>query len=58
MIYIGAHQVQNHKYGVTGCTIKIYKFCTYVTPKYANCGAKHQVTIFRCPARLKTLAKA
>ncbi len=33
------------------------KICTHVTPKCANCGAKHQATAFRCPARLKAQAE-
>ena len=41
-----------------GCTVKMGKICTHVTPKCANCGAKHQATAFKCPARLKAQAEA
>ncbi len=58
VIFAGAHKVQDHRCGVTGCTMKIGKICTHVTPKCANCGTKHQATAFRCPARLKAQAEA
>lgn len=38
---------------VTGCTTKIGKICTHITPKCANCEGNHQATAFKCPARLK-----
>ena len=38
--------------------MKIGKICTHVTSNCANCGAKHQATAFRCPARLKAQAEA
>ena len=58
VICAGAHKVQDHRCGVIGCTMKMGKICTHVTPKCANCGAKHQATTFRCPARLKAQAEA
>ncbi len=58
VICAGAHKVEDHRYGVTGCTVRMGKICTHVTPKCANCGAKHQATAFRYPARLKAQAEA
>ena len=58
VICAGAHKVENHKCGVTGCTTKVGKICTHVTPKCANCGGNHQATAFRCPARLKAQAES
>ena len=54
----GAHRVENDRCGVTGCTIKMGKICTHITPKCANCGGNHQATAFKCPARLKAQAEA
>ena len=53
VICAGAHKAQNHRYGVTGYTIKIGKICTHVTPKCANCEGNHQARAFKCLARLK-----
>ena len=58
MICAGAHKTEDHRCGVTGCTVKMGKICTHVTPKCANCGGKHQATAFRCPARAKAQAEA
>ena len=58
VICAGAHKAENHRCGVTGCTIKMGKICTHVTPKCANCGGNHQATAFKCPARLKAQAEA
>ena len=52
VICAGAHKAESHKCGV-GCTTKIGKICTHVTPKCANCEGNHQATAFKCPARLK-----
>ncbi len=57
VICAGAHKVEDHRCGVTGCVVKMGKICTHVTPKCANCGAKHQATALRCPARLKAQAE-
>ena len=58
VICVGAHKAENHRCGVTGCTIKMGKICTQVTPKCANCEGNHQATAFKCPARLKAQAEA
>lgn len=58
VICAGAHKSENHKCGVTGCTVKMGKICIYVVPKRANCGGNHQATAFRCPARQKAQALA
>lgn len=58
VICAGAHKAEDHRCGVMGCTVKMGKICTHVTPKCANCGAKHQATAFKCPARLKAQAEA
>ena len=58
VICAGAHKVEDYRCGVTGCTVKMGKICTHVTPKCANCGAKHQATAFKCQARLKAQAEA
>ena len=58
VICAGAHKVENHRCGVTGCTIKMGKICTHVTPKCANCGGNHQAIAFKCPARLRAQAEA
>lgn len=58
VICAGAHKVGNHKCGVTGCTAKVDKICTHITPKCANCGGNHQATTFRCPAGLKAQTEA
>lgn len=58
VICAGTHKVEDHRYGVTGCKVRMGKICTHVTPKCANCRGKHQATAFRCPARLKAQAKA
>ena len=41
VICAGAHKVEDHRCGVTGCTVKMGKICTHVTPKCANCRGKH-----------------
>ncbi len=53
IICAGVHKAEDHRCGVTGCTIKMGKICTHVIPKCANYGAKHQATAFRCPAGIK-----
>ena len=53
VIYAGAHKMEDHQCGIIDYTIKMGKICIYITPKYANCGAKHQAIVFICPARLK-----
>lgn len=58
VICAGAHKAENHRCGVTGCTIKMGKICTHVTPKCANCEGNHQATAFKYPARLKAQAEA
>ena len=58
VICAGAHKSENHKCGVTGCTVKKGKICIHVVPKCANCGGNHQATAFRCPARQKAQALA
>ncbi len=58
VICAGAHKVESHKRGVTGCTAKIVKICTHVIPTYANCGGNHQATAFQCPAKLKAQTEA
>ena len=58
VICAGAHKVESHKCGVTGCTAKIGKICTHVIPKCANCGRNHQATVFKCPAKLKAQTEA
>ena len=58
VICAGAHKSENHKCGVTGCTVKKGKICIHVVPKCANCGGNHQATAFRCPARQKAHALA
>lgn len=58
VICAGAYKAENHRCGVISCIVKMVKICTYITLKYANCGAKHQATIFKCPTRLKTQAEA
>lgn len=58
VICISAHKAKNHRYGVTGYTVKMGKIYTHVTPKYANCGGNYQATAFKDPARLKTQTEA
>ena len=58
VICAGAHKMEDHWCGVTGCTVKMGKICIHILPKYANCGAKHQATAFKCLAKLKAQAKA
>ena len=58
VICAGAHKAEDHRCGVIGCTAKMGKICTHVTPKCANCGGNHQATAFKCPARLKAQAEA
>lgn len=58
MICAGAYKVEDHRCGVTGCTVRMGKICTHVIPKCANCGAKHQATTFCCLAKLKAQAEA
>ncbi len=58
MIYAGVHKAKDHRCGVTSYTVEMGKIYTHVTPKYANCGGKHQATVFRCPARVKAQAEA
>ncbi len=58
VICTGAYKAEDHKCGVTGCTVKMGKIYTHVTPKCTNCGGKHQATAFRCPARAKAQAEA
>ena len=57
VICAGANKVEDYRCGVTGCAVKMDKICTHVTPKCANCGAKHHATTFRCSARLKAQAE-
>lgn len=58
VICTGAHKVESHKCGITGCAAKVGKTCTHIIPKYANCRGNYRATIFRCPARLKAQTKA
>ena len=58
VICADVHKVEDHRCGVTGCTVKMGKICTHVIPKCANCGAKHQATAFKCQARLKAQVEA
>ena len=58
VIYAGAHKAENHRCGVIGCTRKMGKICTHVTPKCANCGGNHQAIAFKCSAQLKAQAEA
>lgn len=57
VICASAHKVKNHRYGITGCTIKMDKIYTHVTPKYANCRENHQAIAFKCPTRLRAQAE-
>ena len=58
VICTGAYKAENNRCEMTGCTIKMGKICTHVTPKCANCGANHQATAYKCPAWLKAQAEA
>ncbi len=58
VICAGDHKVESHRCWVTGCMVKMGKICTQVTAKCANCGANHQATVFKCPARLKAQSEA
>ena len=58
VICAGAHKAENHRCGVIGCTVKMGKICTHVTPKCANCGGNHQTTAFKYPAKQKAQAEA
>lgn len=58
VICAGAHKVESHKCGVTGCTVKMGKICTHVIPKCANCGGNRQATAFKCPAKLRAQTEA
>lgn len=51
-------QSRKSQMGVIGCTAKIRKICTHVTPKCANCGGNHQATAFKCPAKLRAQTEA
>lgn len=41
VISAGAHKVKDYRCEFTGFTVRIGKICTYITPRYANCGRKH-----------------
>ena len=41
IICADAYKVEDYKCRVIGCIVKIGKICTHITPKCANCGAKH-----------------
>lgn len=58
VICAGTHKAENHKCGVTGCTVGRGKICTHVVPKCANCAGNHQATALKCPARQKAQAEA
>ena len=58
VIYAGAYKAENHRCGMTDCTVKMGKICTPVTFKCANCRGNHQATTYKCPARLKVQAEA
>lgn len=58
MICAGAPKAEYHRCGVTSCTIKMGKICTYIKPKCANSGGKHQATAFKCPFRIKAQVEA
>lgn len=52
------YEVENYRYGVTDCTIKMGKICAHVTSKYANYRRNDQATAIPCPTRLKAQAEA
>ena len=52
-----AYKAEDHRCRIMSCTIKMGKICTYVIPKYENCGAKYQATVIKCLARLKAKAE-
>lgn len=41
------YKVENHKYKVISCTIKIGKICIYIILKCAKYNAKHQAIEFK-----------
>lgn len=41
VICAGTHKAENHKCGITGCTIGRGKICTHLVPKCANCAGNH-----------------
>lgn len=51
------HNSKDFRFGVTDCKVRIGKIYTYITPKYTNCGEKHQAITFKYPARAKVRAK-
>ena len=58
IIYTGAHKVEEHQCGVTGCTKSRGKICPHITVMCANCGGGHMANSPRCVSRQKAGIKA
>lgn len=58
VICASVHKVENHRYRITSCIVKMGKICTYVIFRYANYRAKYQTTTFKCQTRLKAQIEA
>lgn len=38
MIYVDTHKVEDHRFRVNSCIVKIGKICIYIISKYINYG--------------------